>query len=136
MVVNVKPEDLTEAIRGSLENYSAAVTEKVNEELEKVAEDTADTLKKGGPYRERTGKYTKDWAVKTRANATAGISGEQHTVHNKKHYQLTHLLEKGHVSRSGKRVPAYPHIEPAERQVQTKAVQAVEKAVREANNKL
>ena len=48
MVVNVKPEDLTEAIRGSLESYSEAVTEKVNEELEKVAEDTADTLKKGG----------------------------------------------------------------------------------------
>lgn len=136
MVVNVKPEDLTEAIRGSLENYSAAVTEKVNEKLEKVAEDTADALKQGGPYKERTGKYTKDWAVKARKNATSGITGEQYSAHNKKHYQLTHLLEKGHVSRSGKRVRAYSHIEPAEREAQTKAVQAVEKAVREANNTL
>lgn len=136
MVVNVKPEDLTEAIRESLENYSAAVTEKVNEKLEKVAEDTADALKQGGPYKERTGKYTKDWAVKARKNATSGITGEQYSVHNKKHYQLTHLLEKGHVSRSGKRVRAYSHIEPAEREAQTKAVQAVEKAVREANNTL
>ena len=136
MVANVKPEDLSEAIRESLESYSAAVTEKVNEQLEKVADDTADTLKKGGPYKERTGKYTKDWAVKSRANATTGISSEQYSVHNKKHYQLTHLLEKGHVSRSGKRVRAYPHIETAERQAQTKAVQAVEKAVREANNKV
>lgn len=136
MVVNVKPEDLTEAIRGSLESYSAAVTEKVNEELEKVAEDTADVLKQGGPYKERTVKYTKDWAVKTRKNATSGITGEQYSVHNKKHYQLTHLLEKGHVSRSGKRVQAYSHIEPEEREAQTKAVQAVEKAVREANNTL
>ena len=136
MVVNVKPEDLTEAIRGSLENYSAAVTEKVNEKLEKVAEDTADALKQGGPYKERTGKYTKDWAVKARKNATSGITGEQYSVHNKKHYQLTHLLEKGHVSRSGKRVRAYSHIEPEEREALTKAVQAVEKAVREANNTL
>jgi len=136
MVVNVKPEDLTEAIRESLENYSAAVTEKVNEKLEKVAEDTADALKQGGPYKERTGKYTKDWAVKARKNATSGITGEQYSVHNKKHYQLTHLLEKGHVSRSGKRVRAYSHIEPEEREAQTKAVQAVEKAVREANNTL
>ena len=136
MVVNVKPEDLTEAIRESLENYSAAVTEKVNEKLEKVAEDTADALKQGGPYKERTGKYTKDWAVKARKNATSGITGEQYSVHNKKHYQLTHLLEKGHVSRSGKRVRAYSHIEPEEREAQTKAVQAVEKAVRETNNTL
>lgn len=136
MVVNVKPEDLTEAIRGSLESYSAAVTKNVNEELEKVAEDTADALKQGGPYKERTGKYTKDWAVKARKNATSGITGEQYSVHNKKHYQLTHLLEKGHVSRSGKRVRAYSHIEPEEREAQTKAVQAVEKAVREANNTL
>lgn len=132
MVVKVKPEQLDEAIRGQLETYSAEITKNINENLKEVAETTAETLKKGGAYKERTGKYTPDWSVTAR-KAVSTTQGEQYSVHNRKHYQLTHLLEKGHVTRNGKRTRAFEHILPAEQEAEELAVEAVEKAVRSAN---
>jgi hypothetical protein len=132
MVVKVKPEQLDEAIRGQLETYNAEITKNINENLKEVAETTAETLKKGGTYKERTGKYTPDWSVTAR-KAVSVTKGEQYSVHNRKHYQLTHLLEKGHVTRNGKRTRAFEHILPAEQAAEEMAVEAVEKAVRSAN---
>lgn len=135
MVAKVKPEQLDEAIRGQLETYSAEITKNINENLKEVADTTAETLKKGGAYKERTGKYTPDWSVTAR-KAVSTTQGEQYSVHNRKHYQLTHLLEKGHVTRSGKRTRAFEHILPAEQAAEELAVEAVEKAVRSANGGL
>lgn len=135
MVVKVKPEQLDEAIRGQLETYSAEITKNINENLKEVADTTAETLKKGGAYKERTGKYTPDWSVTAR-KAVSTTQGEQYSVHNRKHYQLTHLLEKGHVTRNGKRTRAFEHILPAEQAAEELAVEAVEKAVRSANGGL
>ena len=135
MVVKVKPEQLDEAIRGQLETYSAEITKNINENLKEVADTTAETLKKGGAYKERTGKYTPDWSVTAR-KAVSTTQGEQYSVHNRKHYQLTHLLEKGHVTRNGKRTRAFEHILPAEQATEELAVEAVEKAVRSANGGL
>ena len=132
MVVKVKPEQLDEAIRGQLETYNAEITKNINENLKEVAETTAETLKKGGTYKERTAKYTPDWSVTAR-KAVSVTKGEQYSVHNRKHYQLTHLLEKGHVTRNGKRTRAFEHILPAEQTAEDMAVEAVEKAVRSAN---
>lgn len=132
MVIKVKPEQLDEAIRGQLETYSAEITKNINENLKEVAETTAETLKKGGAYKERTGKYTPDWSVTAR-KAVSTTQCEQYSVHNRKHYQLTHLLEKGHVTRNGKRTRAFEHILPAEQAAEELAVEAVEKAVRSAN---
>lgn len=135
MVVNIKPEQLDETIRGQLETYSAEITKNINENLKEVADTTAETLKKGGAYKERTGKYTPDWSVTAR-KAVSTTQGERYSVHNRKHYQLTHLLEKGHVTRNGKRTRAFEHILPAEQAAEELAVEAVEKAVRSANGGL
>lgn len=135
MVVKVKPEQLDEAIRGQLETYSAEITKNINENLKEVTDTTAETLKKGGAYKERTGKYTPDWSVTAR-KAVSTTQGERYSVHNRKHYQLTHLLEKGHVTRNGKRTRAFEHILPAEQAAEELAVEAVEKAVRSANGGL
>lgn len=132
MVVKIKPDQLDEAIRAELETYSADISRNVNENLKEVADKTVETLKKGGSYRERTGKYTPDWSVTERPGRSA-MQGAEYSVHNRKHYQLTHLLEKGHVTRNGKRTRAFAHIAPAEQSAQELAVKAVEKAVRDAN---
>lgn len=132
MVVNIKPEELDEAIRERLENYSEELKKAVNQNLKDVAEKTADTLKQGGSYQERTGKYTPDWSVTERKERSVAQSAT-YSVHNRKHYQLTHLLEKGHVTRSGSRTRAFEHILPAEQAAHELAVEAVEKAVRDTN---
>ena len=58
--------------------------------------------------------YLADW---TRTNLSKkGADGFKVSIHNKKHYQLAHLLEKGHAIRSGGRevghARAFPHIAP------------------------
>lgn len=133
MVVKIKPEQLDEEIRKQLEFYSSKLTRTLNEKLEEVAAYSAKMLRNGGSYKERTGKYTKDWDYKRRGNYTPGILTEEFTVYNKKHYQLTHLLEKGHVSRSGKRVRAFEHIGPVEELAEQIVLSKVNEAVREAN---
>lgn len=57
---------------------------------------------------------------------------EEYTVYNKKNYQFTHLLEKGHVSRNGSRVRLFEHIKPAEELAEQMAISEVNKAVRRA----
>jgi hypothetical protein len=58
--------------------------------------------------------YAKGWDYTTEG----GKKARRFIVSNKSHYQLTHLLEKGHriITKdgrdTGKRAPAFPHIAP------------------------
>ncbi len=55
-------DGLDEAIKNELENWSnGELRRAVNESLEETAAAAAESLRRGGPYQERTGKYTKDW---------------------------------------------------------------------------
>ena len=106
-VINAELEDW---VNGDLRNAINAGFEETAEAAEKI-------LKQGGPYKKRTGKYARSWAHEARSNRTSVITGlNGYYVYNKKHYQLTHLLEKGHQVKRGGRVvgeaAAFSHIAP------------------------
>ena len=95
----------------------------IQEVFKETADDTKEMVAAKSPN--RNGAYASGWQVKAEK---AGKLGQDvhYSVCNPAHYQLTHLLEKGHAvvnqygtpTRSGakKRVRGQRHIKPAERQ--------------------
>lgn len=92
-----------------LRQYSDELNEEIKADTLKVAKETVKQLKETSP--KKTGAYAKSWSQK---ESVKGTHVSKRVVYNKDHYQLTHLLEKGHAKKNGGRVQAYPHIRPAE----------------------
>ena len=94
-----------------LDEYSERVRKVAEQAAEQAAKDTSKTLKNTSP--KRYGEYARSWTVKKDADGG-------YIVHNSKHYQLTHLLENGHVIRNKKgtygRTSGIKHIQPAEQE--------------------
>lgn len=128
-------DNLDEAIKAELENWGNEVVKRAaNEAFEETAAVAAQSLRQGGPYKERTGRYTKDWTYDQRSGRTSVITGlNGYSVYNKKNYQLTHLLEKGHqLSRGGRaigNVRAFEHIAPVNDTLGDLAVEKIRKKV-------
>lgn len=119
-MANVKIDDLTKEINSILESYGEDVAENVEEIATKVAKLGVKKLKEGGGYTERSGEYTKDWTYKNQSKKNKALK----IIHNRKHYQLTHLLEYGHAVKGGTgrsvtmgNSKAFPHIEPVEDEI-------------------
>jgi len=99
-----------------LDSYSKEVKKATDDAIGKTSAEAVRKLKntspKGTPHRRR---YAEGWAKKT-VKGRNGI--DEVTVHNKTNYQLTHLLENGHVIRNGKgtygRTNGIKHIAPVE----------------------
>lgn len=96
-------------------------------ELTNVIDPVATTSGTAKPSTNREWKkYSSSWEGKIdqKANYT------KITVHNKKHYRLTHLLEYGHITRDGKtRTRAYAHIEPVAEFYSDKLLKNVKKII-------
>lgn len=75
-----------------LDDYSVEVKRATNNSMDVVAKAAAAKLKNTSP--KKTGSYAKGWRVK-RERGSGGINTVY--VHNKTDYQLTHLLENGHI---------------------------------------
>lgn len=77
--------------------------------IKKISKESATKLRNTSP--KKTGSYAKGWT--TKKNGDMDI-----VVHNKTDYQLTHLLENGHVIRNKKgtygRTSGVKHIAPVE----------------------
>ena len=107
--MSIRIDDFLEAVQGELTEYANEVTEYVKESVKDVAKETVKEVKRRSPV--RSGAYKKSWG---QTQIYEGPGGIRITIHNKKHYRLTHLLENGHALKSGGRTRAFPHIKPAE----------------------
>lgn len=74
--------------------------------------------------------YSSSWALKidNKRNYTSS------TLHNKKHYGLTHLLEYGHATRDGKRTRAFAHIDPLEEKLSKELLDSVQEIIKKGGN--
>lgn len=94
--------------------------------LRVVAKESVQRLKNTSP--KKSGSYARGWATKSESDNSV-------IVHNKTDYQLTHLLEFGHmtVNRKGTygRTPAHPHIKPVEEWANEELVTRITEEVNE-----
>lgn len=105
----MKIDGMADAIVRELSAWSKEVVGALKEEVQAVGENTAKELRQTSP--KRRGAYARDWASKVTYDDWQDI---RVTVYNKRHYQLTHLLENGHAKVNGGRVNGFPHISVAE----------------------
>lgn len=120
--------NLVQQMKDILTDYSDEVMHATIKALEETAKEAADELKAKSP--KRTGKYARDWAVKSEAKRTYTST----FVYNKKHYQLTHLLEYGHAKyEGGRRVEGefgkVEHIGPVNENAEKLAVKNITEAI-------
>lgn len=108
----IQPVELSNALQAVLDEYGDEVYKVLKESIQEVREEAVDKLVATSPRRKGGGAYAESWTV---SELPAAHMQTRTVIHNKEHYRLTHLLEKGHVTRNGtgrtfRRTPAHPHI--------------------------
>lgn len=101
--------NLSKDLQKILSEYTDEVLKAVNEAVDETAENTVNELKSSGEFKNRTGKYRRSWTVK---DGSYKLGVQSKIVRNRR-FQLSHLLEYGHVTRNGKRTRGFPHIRKA-----------------------
>ena len=102
-------DDLADEIMAGLQEYAKLADDAMKKAVKKTATSVKKEIAANAP--KDTGAYGKSWTTK---KVNENSHSLQMTVHSKSHYQLAHLLEKGHAKRNGGRVQVKPHIAPAE----------------------
>ena len=108
---------LSQLIEEALSEFSEEQEEEMAEKIDHISDAIVENLKNNPVLSQLkgTGKYKKSFYVKTLAQ---GKGFKRNVVANKK-YQLTHLLERPHLTRNGvTRTRAFPHWEEAQKKLE------------------
>lgn len=110
MAIKVDIGGLAAAVAKEMKEYSQNVADGMKKAARQIAKECQEQIVNKSP--ELTGDYKQGWSKQVAFEDRETV---RMVVHNKTDYQLTHLLEKGHLNRDGtSRVPGIPHIALAE----------------------
>lgn len=121
----VTADELADAIGKELGDYFDDITEDVKNAVAVTTRECVEEIKQRSP--KRSGAYRKSWTATEMFNRRGSI---RFTIHNKKHYRLTHLLENSHAKKNGGRVDGIPHIAPAEENAEKALIKRIEEAIK------
>lgn len=136
MSKTTKPEDLQKSLQDYLENYVEDIQEDVKEATDTVTKGAKEELVRTSPRSgiARKTKYYKGWSVKVGAKTRKKSYKYTKVVWNKTNYQLTHLLEFGHVKCDGTGwVDEQPHIRDVEQKYGAKFADLLEQRIRRSS---
>ena len=109
-----KTESVAIQMAEILNDVQKGAEEVLNKDIDEVSRESVQKLRNNSPRRasgKNAGRYARGWTVKKNRDGDV-------IVHNKTDYQLTHLLENGHVIRNKKgtygRTRGIKHIAPVE----------------------
>ncbi len=104
-----KTESVTAQMKELMDEVNKDVERSAKTNIQRVAKESVQKLKNTSPR--KTGSYASGWGTKKQGEMDV-------VVHNRTDYQLTHLLENGHVIRNKKgtygRTHGIKHIAPVE----------------------
>lgn len=123
--MSIKADDLAKTVSQVLKEYEGATIEAMKKAVDRTSKQAVRDLKASSP--KRTGAYSRDWASKKRKKTNEWAYAK--TVYNKKHYRLTHLLEKGHRKVNGGMVAARPHIAKVEQEAVNELYREIKEGV-------
>lgn len=117
--VTVSVDQLTDEIDKILDRYMYEVDFGVNEATKMIAQKAKNAVRRNAraTFKKYHGqrKYSNGWDLKCKTRIQKVKS--EYVVYNRKAPGLAHLLEHGHASPNGGRVPAYVHIAPVQDEV-------------------
>lgn len=104
-------DGLANAVIKGLEEYRGLTDDALDEAVKKTAETVKEEIRANAP--KHTGKHSRTWSERLTLNNS---HTKVRTVYARtpRGYALAHLLENGHVTRSGGHVTGRPYIAPAE----------------------
>lgn len=123
-MTTVNVDGLSAAIAKEMQEYSEDFEKTLKSGIEEIAEETVQELKNDPNVPKKTGYYKKSFYTKKVASG----HGYYRQVVANKDYQLTHLLEFGHAKVNGGRTRAFPHFAPAEKRIEKKMDELIERA--------
>lgn len=137
--MSTKRKGVAQAVMYELEKYTDDVRKGIQESAERIATEGKTKLQlttyppssEIGTSKEATRRewkrYAKRWAV---INGSGKNYAKYIIYQNGKTYRLTHLLEKGHETRTGTRTRAFKHIEPVAEYVSQRFSKEVEEIIK------
>lgn len=132
MAIKVSANDFAYEVNKLLGEYQQGLYTQLEPVMRKSANETRKVLRSTSP--KRTGKYGRGWEYELKVSSRLG--GGHFTLYNARP-ALTHLLEKGHVTRNGMDrsypdTPAHPHIAEANKYAEEQFIENLQKALGEA----